>query len=74
MENADQGKTKLKLPLACLSSEDFRKHKIQANRSMDDEIRRKYQLKSKLEFWELELDSLLALPKQKISEMNDEGL
>jgi hypothetical protein len=41
---------------------------------MDDEIRRKYQLKSKLEFWKLELDSLLALPKQKMSEMNDEGL
>jgi hypothetical protein len=41
---------------------------------MDDEIRMKYQLKSKLEFWLLELNSLLALPKQKISEMNDEGL
>ena len=41
---------------------------------MDDEIREKYQLKCKLEFWELELDSLLALPKQKISEMNDEVL
>ena len=41
---------------------------------MDDEIRRKHQLKNKLEFWKLELDSLLSLPKQKISEMNDEGL
>jgi hypothetical protein len=41
---------------------------------MDDEIRRKYQLKCKLEFWQLELDSLLALLKQKISEMNDKGL
>jgi hypothetical protein len=33
MQNADQGKAKLKLPLACLSSEDFRKHFGQANRS-----------------------------------------
>ena len=41
---------------------------------MDDEIRRKYQLKSKLDFWKLELDSLLSLPKQKINEMQDEGL
>jgi hypothetical protein len=33
MKNADQRKTKLKLPLACLSSEDFRKHFGQENRS-----------------------------------------
>jgi hypothetical protein len=26
IENEDQGKTKLKLPLAFLSNEDFRKH------------------------------------------------
>ena len=41
---------------------------------MDDEIRRKYQLKSKLDIWKLELDSLLSLPKQKINELKDEGL
>ena len=64
MKNADQRKTKLKLPLACLSSEDFIKHFGQANGSIYDEFRRKYQLKNKLEFWRFELDSLLALPKQ----------
>ena len=74
MKNADQRKTKLKLPLACLSSEDFRKHFGQADRLIYDEFRRKYQLKNKLEFWKLELDSLLALPKQKINELKDEGL
>jgi len=30
-------------------------------------------LKKNLDFWKLELDSLLSLPKQKINEMNDEG-
>jgi hypothetical protein len=74
MKNADQRKTKLKLPLACLSSEDFRKHFGQANGSIYDEFRRKYQLENKLEFWRFELDSLLALPKQKINELKDEGL
>ncbi|KAI5406175.1 hypothetical protein KIW84_052787 [Lathyrus oleraceus] len=34
----------------------------------------KYQLENKLEFWKFELDSLLALPKQKINELKDEGL
>jgi len=31
-------------------------------------------LKSKLDFWRIGLDFLLALPKQKFNEMNDEGL
>ena len=38
------------------------------------EFRRKNQLHNNLDFWRLELDSLLDLPKQKINEMNDEGL
>jgi hypothetical protein len=64
----------LKLPLACLSSEDFRKHNIQANISIIGEFRRKNQLKNNLGFWRFELDSLLPLSKQKINELKDEGL
>ena len=41
---------------------------------MDQENRRKYQLECKLKFWYLELETLLALPKQKFNEMYGEGL
>ena len=41
---------------------------------MDDEIRRKYQLEFKFEFWWFELETLLALSKQKFNEVYGEGL
>jgi len=51
----------------CLYEEDFSQHKIQANRSIIGEFRRKNQLKNNLEFWRFELASLLPLAKQKIN-------